>query len=330
MAEAGRDIIVVGASAGGVQALQRLAAGLPADLPAAVFIVLHVWPDSPSMLAPILERCGPLPAKEAVDGEGIQHGRIYIAPSDLHLFVDSGRVHVVRGPKENRTRPAINPLFRSAAAAYRNRVIGVILTGTLDDGSAGLWAIKQCGGIAIVQSDPQFGEMPRSALENVQVDFHVPLDQIPPLLARLAREPLDGVPSAPVPEIVRFNNQGAKMENNGISLDAIGPRSAFSCPECNGALWELDEGRLQYRCHVGHAFSAEVLNEAQNGTIEQSLWSALRGLKESAALDERLATRSEQHGLEAAAAAHRAHAQRKQMQADELQRFLGGRLRPAA
>src|SRR5204862_242776 len=158
----------------------------------------------------------------------------------------------------------INPLFRSAAAAYRERVIGIILTGLLDDGAAGLWAIKQCGGIAIVQSDAAFPEMPRSAVESVPVDYHLPLEQIPILIDRLARQTVAVSPSTIVPDIVRMNDEGAKMKPAGTSLDKIGQRSVFSCPECNGALWELNEGVLQYRCHVGHAYSAQSLKESEN------------------------------------------------------------------
>jgi two-component system chemotaxis response regulator CheB len=324
-----RDIIVVGASAGGVQALQQLVSKLPSSLPASLFVVLHIWPASQSHLADILSRAGPLPAEHATNEAPIRRGRVYVAPSDFHLLIEEGRMLVLRGPKENRFRPAINPLFRSAAAAYRNRVIGVILTGLLDDGAAGLWAIKQCGGVTIVQSDAQFDQMPQAALENVEVDHHVPLADIPALLDRLTREsiPTNGIP--PVPEVVRLNNEGVKMKTNGFAVEGVGRRSLFSCPECNGALWEMDEGKhLHFRCHVGHAYAAGVLAAAQNSNIEQSLWTALRALKESAALDQRLADRSNHHGLRAAAEAHKNNADQKLAQADEIQTFLL-QLRPA-
>jgi two-component system, chemotaxis family, protein-glutamate methylesterase/glutaminase len=316
-----RDIIVIGASAGGVQALQRLAGALPADLPAAIFVVLHIWPSSESFLPAILARSGPLRVVEATDGAPIEPGTIYVAPSDLHLMIEADRVLVNRGPKENRTRPAINPLFRSAAASYRNRVIGVILSGTLDDGSAGLWAIKQCGGISVVQSDAAFDQMPRNAVENVEVDYHIPLEQIGPLLNRLSREAIakDG---RPVPEVVHISNEGAKMKISGFRLDEVGKRSALSCPDCGGALWEVEEGVLQYRCHVGHGYSAEALQAAENVAIEEALWSAARALKESAAVDERLAKRSAQHSLDIAAAAHQQNAKAKYEQVEKLQNFL--------
>lgn len=322
MSHANRDIIVIGASAGGVQALQRLVAGLPGDFPAAIFVVLHLWPGGQSFLSSILGRAGPMPVKEAVDGDPITRGTIVVAPTDFHLLLEQERVRVVRGPRENRARPAINPLFRSAAAIYRNRVIGVILTGTLDDGAAGLWAVKQCGGVAVVQSNAAFDQMPRSAVEGVDVDHHVPLEEIPRLLDRLVHARVETSEIPTVPEIVRRNDEGAKMKSADFNLDDIGRRSLFSCPECNGALWELEEGVLQYRCHVGHMYSGEGLSEAQSLTVEQSLWSALRALKESAALDERLAARASEHKLDRAADAYRQSARMKTEQIVHLQIFL--------
>ena len=287
-----RDIVVVGASAGGVQALQRLVGTLPPDFPAAVFVVLHIWPGSQSFLPEILSRAGHLKVVEATDGAPITPGTIVAAPNDMHLMLEGDRIVVVRGPRENRARPAINPLFRSAATTFRQRVIGVILTGTLDDGAAGLWAIKQCGGIAIVQSDAAFTEMPRSAVENVNVDFYVPLADISALLRRLTADTVELSDPGPVFDVIRVNDEGTKMKSPGFDIDQLGRRSVFSCPECNGALWELETGGLQYRCHVGHGYSAASLKQEQNGTIETSLWSAVRALKESAALDERLAERA--------------------------------------
>ena len=319
-----RNIVVVGSSAGGVQALQTLVAGLPADFPAAVCVVLHTWPWSDGYLAPILTRAGQLPAVQPKDGDRIIPGKIYVAPSDHHMLLEGGRITVVRGPRENRFRPAINPLFRSAAAAYRNRVIGIILTGMLDDGAAGLWAVKRGGGLAVVQSDAEFEQMPNAALNNVEVDYHVPLSEIPPLLDRLVREPVQLQAAPPVPPLIQINDEGAKMKPNELAIDEVGRRSVFSCPECNGALRELEEGRqLEYRCHVGHAFSADALRETQSSALERSLWSALRALKESAELDDRLARRSEAHGLTSAAADYAKSTRQKQSHADQMQEFMG-------
>jgi two-component system, chemotaxis family, protein-glutamate methylesterase/glutaminase len=322
MAEHTRDIVVVGTSAGGVPALQRLVAALPLGLPASVFIVQHTWPEGRSFLPAILARAGPLRTIEARDGEPIERGTIYVAPPDQHLMIETGRIVVVHGPRENRARPAINPLFRSAAEAYGHRVIGVILTGMLDDGAAGLWAIKQCGGVAIVQSDAEFDQMPRAASEAVPVDFHVPLAQIAPLISRLVRETVPEPARAGVPAVTRMNDKGAKMKSKTINLDDIGQRSVFSCPECNGALWEIEEGVLQYRCHVGHIYSADSLKQAQNGNIEQTLWTALRALKESAALDERLAARAAEHQLDHAVKRYRESASAKAGHITHLQNFL--------
>ena len=198
---AGHDIIVVGASAGGVEALQTLVRGLPADVPAAMFVVLHMSADAPSMLPQILNRAGPLPVAAAVDNEPIAPGRVYVAVPDHHLLIERGRVCLVRGPKENRSRPAVDPLFRSAARAYGSRVIGVVLTGALDDGTSGLQAVKGRGGLAVVQDPAEalYTGMPRSAMEHVAVDYCMPLAEIPALLARLAVEPAPDESAYPVP-----------------------------------------------------------------------------------------------------------------------------------
>ncbi len=317
---------MIGASAGGVEALRRLVGMLPARLPATVFIVLHVWPDARSYLQPILARSTPLTVREPRNHERVERGVIYVAPSDQHLMVEQERILIVRGPRENRARPAINPLFRSAAAVYGPRVVGVVLTGMLDDGTGGLWAVKHCGGVAVVQepSEAEFPEMPRSALANVEVDHCVPLAEMGPLLVKLAGEPPPvAEPVSPVPESVQASNHVMKMEASPVSLDRLGKRSVFSCPECNGALWEVAEGgQPEYRCHVGHAYSPQILAAEQNLVIEQSLWSALRALKESAALDERLAKRSAEMALDLAAATHRANAAEKQQQVAHLLKFL--------
>lgn len=322
----GRDIIVIGASAGGVDALRQLIGALPARLPAAVFIVLHLWPQAKSALCAILQRVTPLQVKEPEHDQAFTPGHIYVAPPDHHMMLEPGRIVVVRGPRENHARPAINPLFRSAAAAFGPRVIGVVLTGTLDDGTAGLWAVKRCGGTAVVQdpADADFAEMPRNALEHVAVDHCVPLKQMASLLARLTAEPVDAPAPTEVPVEIRLNTDSAMMTPAQFDLDKVGKRAIFTCPECNGALWEIAEGsQLQFRCHVGHGFSPRVLEAQQNLVIEQSLWSALRALKESAELDERLAERTKESQLEQAAASYRRAAEEKKRQAEHLLEFIG-------
>jgi two-component system chemotaxis response regulator CheB len=184
-----RDIIVVGASAGGVEALISLVTGLPPDLPAAIFVVLHMPPWARSELPKILSSNGPLPARLAGDNQPFVSGQIYIAPPDHHLLLEKGCTLLWRGPRENRARPAINSLFRSAAGAYGSRVTGVVLSGALDDGSAGLWWIRRQGGAAVVQdpSDAAFPDMPQNALKYVDTAYVAGISEIGPLLARLAR-----------------------------------------------------------------------------------------------------------------------------------------------
>jgi two-component system, chemotaxis family, protein-glutamate methylesterase/glutaminase len=292
----GHDIIVIGASAGGVEALRELARGLPSNLPAAVFIVLHVPPASPSLLPRILNNSGPLRARHATNGEAIERGRIYVAPPDHHLLVERDRVRVVRGPKENRARPAADPLFRSAAHAYGTRVVGVILSGALDDGTAGLAAIKRRGGLTVAQ-DPEealYPGMPRSAVENVALDHCLPVAGIAPLLGQLATVQAKDDAVYPMPEILKIENRIARLEESEMEdVEKIGELSAFTCPDCRGALWEMRDGDLlRFRCHVGHAFSADSLMADQSEELENALWAALRSLEENAALARRMAARA--------------------------------------
>lgn len=324
-----RDIVVVGASAGGVPALQRIVSSLPPDFSAAVLVVLHLWPDAPSSLTEILSRAGNLRVTPGEHGTAIERGRIYVARPDHHLMVEGERLFVAQGPRENRFRPAINPLFRSAALAFRERVIGVVLTGMLDDGAAGLWAIERCGGVCVVQSDAQFDEMPRRAAEAVTVDFAVPLAEIAPLLVRLTATPVEvrnEDEREELPFLLQLNDDKSKMKTVEFEMDRVGKRSVFSCPECSGALWEITTGgALQYACHVGHAYTPSGLDAAQNVSIEQSLWSAVRALKENAAMHERLAQRATTQGLDEAAALYRRTAAERLAEAASVQAMLSHR-----
>jgi two-component system chemotaxis response regulator CheB len=241
---AGRDIIVVGASAGGVEALGQMVRGLPADLPAAVFVVLHVPAHGTSVLPSILRRAGPLPAHHAKDGEPIHPGRLYIAPPDFHMLLKNGHVRLARGPTENSHRPAVDPLFRTAARRYGRRVIGVVLSGVLDDGTAGLLAVKNQGGLAVVQhpDDALYRNMPQNALEQVAVDHAAPAGQLGPLLARLAAEPLPPAAESQVSPEMEMETDMAELELEAMqSFARPGTPSGFACPECNGVLWELHE-----------------------------------------------------------------------------------------
>jgi two-component system, chemotaxis family, protein-glutamate methylesterase/glutaminase len=292
------DIVVVGASAGGVEALADLVGSLPADLPAAVFVVLHVPSTGISALPDILSRRGPLPAAHVKDGEPIEHGRIYVAPPDHHVLLRPGHAHLARGPREHGHRPAVDPLFRSAAREYATRVIGVILSGALDDGTAGLLAIKARGGLAVVQepADALYPGMPRGALEHVQPDHVQPAAAMGALLASLTAVPAAD-PLHPAP-----NDMKVEDAVDGFAIEAIegehpGKPSGFSCPDCNGVLWEIQDGQLQrFRCRVGHAWSPESLLTQQSEGLEAALWIALRSLEERASLARRLAEPARRRG----------------------------------
>ncbi|MFL6227181.1 MAG: chemotaxis protein CheB [Pyrinomonadaceae bacterium] len=285
----GKDIIVVGASSGGVEALMTLVGGLPQDLPASVFVVMHTAPDSPGVLADILNRNGRLPATNARNRERIKPGRIYVAPPDYHLLIEPGVVRVTHGPKENRFRPAVDPLFRSAAQVYGPRAVGVILTGGLDDGTSGLWAIKRLGGTAVVQ-DPReafMPSMPQSALDRVDVDYCLPLAEIAPLLARLASAPAEEEKGAyEVPDELNIEVNIAKEEKAlDLGIEKLGEPSIFTCPDCHGTLLQLKEnGRSRFRCHTGHAFSADSLLAELTESVENSLWTTIRSIDESVML----------------------------------------------
>jgi two-component system, chemotaxis family, protein-glutamate methylesterase/glutaminase len=303
-----RDTIVVGASAGGVQALSKLVADLPADLPAAVFIVLHIPADSPSLLPGILARDSHLAVAHAINGEEIKPGRIYIAPPDHHLLIERGYVKLVHGPKENLHRPSIDTLFRSAARAAGTRVIGVVLTGARDDGKAGMHWIKRRGGIAIVQdpSEALFPSMPLSVMQGVAVDYSLPLTEIAPLLTRLAHETVEDEWRYPVSDQVEIESRIAEQEMESseliASIEQLGKISRLTCPDCHGALWEInDSDILRYRCHVGHAFSAESLNEGQSQMLEVALWSAVRALEEQMMLAKRIVERARNSNQQRAA-----------------------------
>ena len=295
----GRDIIVIGASAGGVEALKQLVHGLPADLPAAVFVVLHVPPHGPSVLPRILTRAGRLPAAHPADGQPIRPGTITVAPPDYHLLVKPGHVRLTRGPRENGHRPAADALFRTAARSYGGRVVGVVLSGVLDDGTAGLAAVKRAGGLAVVQhpDDALYAGMPQSAIDNVAVDYTLPVADLAALLTRLATEPAP----APHPGLSPDGDKEADMAE--LEPGAVhahhrpGTPSAFGCPECGGVLWELRDGDLlRFRCRVGHAWSADSLLAEQSDGLEAALWSALRALEEQAALSRRMADRAVARG----------------------------------
>jgi two-component system, chemotaxis family, protein-glutamate methylesterase/glutaminase len=291
-----KHVVVIGASAGGIEALRTIVSGLPENFPAPICIVMHVAPQAPGVLPQIIGRATTLPTTSARTGERLQAGHIYVAPPDYHLVVEPGKLRVTKGPRENRFRPAIDPLFRSAAQVYGPRAIGVVLTGQLDDGTAGLWTIKQLGGTAVVQdpADAMFPDMPANAMEHVKVDHVVPLAEIPPLLVRLTVAPVEAEPVAVpehVPEHVEVEVRIAKEQNPlQAGLEDISEPSSYSCPECHGVLLQLMEGgRVRFRCHTGHAYSSASLLSAVEEGIEDSLWNALRALEEGGMLMRRMA-----------------------------------------
>ena len=321
----GRDIIVIGASAGGVQALMELARGLPEDLPAAVFVVVHTSPISPGILPHIISRAGSLPAAHASDGDAVRHGRIYVAPPDHHLLIKNGTMRVVRGPKENGFRPAVDPLFRTAARVAGPRAIGVVLSGGLDDGTEGLALIKEYGGVAVVQDPDEapFPSMPASAVAYVQVDHVLPVAEIPAVLARLAREPLPVGALAMKPTNGEEQDVAEIGDASLVTRDLPGPPTAFTCPECGGALWELRQGKLlRFRCHVGHSYTAEGLVAEQTRDLESALWTALRALEEHAGLRRRMAKRARTGSYPAVADEYEKQAQQAEARAGVIRQVL--------
>lgn len=288
------DIIVIGASAGGVEAISAVVAQLPRDLRAVVLVVLHVSRGR-SVLPEILTRAGRLPAIHPNDGDRLEYGRIYVAPPDHHLTVESGKARVVHGPTENGCRPAIDPLFRSAARVYGPRVIGIVLTGALDDGTAGLAAIKEAGGLAVIQDpDEAFASsMPRSAAAFVAVDHVVPVGEIGLLIAGLTREEAGLHPAHTGAHMVAMEPDLGQPSLALKESDRPGKVSVFTCPECHGTLWEAEHGGIvRYRCRVGHVYSAESMLAAQTDSVDRALWTALRSMEERAALTHRLAERA--------------------------------------
>ncbi len=314
-----RDIIVVAASAGGVDALVRVARGLPAGLPASVFVACHTPAGGQTALPEILSRSGPLLATHPADGEAFLPGYVYVAPPDRHLLLEpGGKVRLSRGPRENHQRPAADPLFRSAARHYGPRVIGVVLSGALNDGTAGLMAVRSAGGLAVVQdpADALVAAMPQSAAQIAGADFVAPADGLAPLLAELIHRPVARGggshtvdPLETMPDTVRHDQEEQLRDQRR------GEVSLYTCPECGGSLWQVDDKQLaRFRCHVGHVYNGEALLADQSEVLEAALWTAVRTFRDKALLARQLAARDRARG-EAAAAA------RFDEQADQAERY---------
>jgi two-component system chemotaxis response regulator CheB len=282
-----RNIVAIGASAGGFEAIKKLVAGLPPDLDAAIFVVWHMAPEIRGVLPQVINKQKKLMAAHAIDNEPIAFNRIYVAPPDRHLIIEKGFLRVTRGPKENRFRPAVDPLFRSAAYSYGSRVIGIILSGALDDGTAGLWTIKSRGGIAIVQdpADAEVPSMPQNALSAVDTDYCLPVSAIANLLVELTSQPAGKLKPVDMEENKKTSLEMQIAENaEGVerAVFEIGKLSPYACPECHGVLSVIkDGGLIRYRCHTGHAYSADSLLTSITENIEDTLWSAIRGVEES-------------------------------------------------
>ena len=287
-----RDIVVAGASAGGVEALREFVGGLSPEFPAALLVVLHVPTSTSSALAQILDRSGPLPAEVPADGQQLEAGRIYVAPPDHHLLVRAGRAALSQGPHENGHRPAVDALFRSAAREFGQRAVGVVLSGTLDDGASGLAAIVRNGGAAAVQepTDALYAGMPQAALAQVPQAVVAAASALAVAVERLVREPTASMAVAAdaglASEVAIANFDVDELR----SPHRFGVPAGLGCPDCGGALFAVPDGRrVRYRCRVGHAWSAMALAERQGAHVETALWVALRTLEDKAALHRRIA-----------------------------------------
>jgi two-component system chemotaxis response regulator CheB len=296
-----KRVVVIGGSSGALDVVRTIAAQLPVGFPAAVCIVLHTAPESPGVLRSIIGNTTPLPTSSAETGMRLDSGHIYIAPPDHHLVIEPGRLRVTRGPKENRFRPAIDPLFRSAGQVYGPGAVGVVLSGDLDDGTAGLWALRQMGGVAIVQDPAEalFASMPSSAIRHVAADHVVASARIAPLLARLLEAPAEESRRIGVPEPLEVEMKIANEENPAdAGLREITVPSPFACPECHGVLLRLKSiPQLRFRCHTGHAYSAASLMAAIEEGVEDALWSAVRALNEAELLLMTLGTHRHESGV---------------------------------
>lgn len=321
-----KNIVVIGASAGGVEAVSALLSALPADLHAAIFVVVHTSPVGRGLLPQVLQVASRLPVEHGWDGEKIKFGRVYVARPDHHLVIDGSRVRLTKGPRENHTRPAIDPLFRSAALAFGARVIGVVLTGMLYDGSAGLHAIQLCGGTCIVQDpdDALYPDMPRSALHRVSAHHVVSRADLPSLLTRLVSEPtMEERTPREIPSRVSVETRIALGENAmRAGVMELGPASPYTCPECHGVLLQLkEEGFVRFRCHTGHAYSFESLLATGATAIEDALWNSVRSIEERVMLLRHIAGHARETGDEAAARELDAQASRVNARAEQVRQL---------
>jgi two-component system chemotaxis response regulator CheB len=321
-----RDVVVVGASAGGVEALRVLVRTLPADFPAALLVVMHLSPGASSALPQILGRAGVLPAVAARHGEPLSRGTIHVATPDRHLLVEDGVLMLSRGPTENGHRPAVNATFRSVAVAKGPAAIGVVLSGSLDDGAVGLASIVERGGLAVVQdpADALYPGMPENALARTPTEHVYPVDVLGKALDKLVRIPVEpGLVAPPTPALLLED----RIARDGVRLDAVvpdeeTPPSGYTCPDCGGALLHLGQSPGHYRCRIGHAWSAEALLAAHDVEFERALWTALRSLDEKAALARRMQRDNAHRGFSVMSGRYESTERECATAAETLRRFL--------
>ena len=319
----GRDVVVIGGSAGSLAPLTVLLTDLPASFQACVLVVVHSSAESPGHLARILGRDSRVPVSLAVDGQPLERG-VFVGPPDHHLIVTQGTMHVTLGPKENGFRPAIDPLFRTAAHSCGSRVIGVVLSGALDDGACGLNDIKANGGLTIVQDpdEAEIASMPRNAIDHVDVDFVLPAAAIAPLLCRETQTPLEGDVAMGEDDLDDPQLPGGKTDIARMNSE-LGPPSGLTCPDCGGALWQIKEGQLvRFQCHVGHRYSPESLLTHQDDRVEAALWIAVRALEERAELRRRMSMQTEAAGLSAVSGGFAEQADAAQQHANQIRELL--------
>jgi len=321
-----KRVVVIGASACGIDALRVLVSGIPEALPAAICIVIHTSPESPGVLAEILNRLTALPVSQACDGQRLEAGHIYVAPPDRHLVIEPGRLRVTKGPREHRFRPAIDPMFRSAAQVFGPNAIGIVLTGNLDDGVAGLGTIKKLGGKAIVQdpSEALFSSMPLQALTHVNVDHVVPLAHMPRLLVELTSNVPGEAELPPVPRHIEVEVNIAKEHNpRAAGLEEVGTPSLYACPESHGVLLEIDDdGRIRFRCHTGHAYSLESLLAAINEGIEKVMSAAMRSIEEGSLLMQDIGTQLKRRNRRDESARMMEASDRAKQQAEAIRQLI--------
>jgi two-component system chemotaxis response regulator CheB len=279
-----KKVVVIGTSAGGLSALKTFVGQLQANFEAPILVVQHISADATgTVLLDVLNKFGNIKCEHAVNGTKLKNGHLYLAPSDYHLMIDEQeKILVTKGAQENKSRPAIDPLFRSAAVVFSTRVIGILLTGYLDDGTAGMIAIKRCGGTCIIQDpeDAEYPDMPKNALNQINPDFCVPLLEMGGLLYQLiAQKPRK---KKPIPEDIIIETKIATRVLSDLpAVNALGDQVPFNCPGCGGVLWKMNKnGLMRYRCHTGHAYTAASLLAEQNMKIEETMWTALRMFEE--------------------------------------------------